>query len=96
MTRKEENAEMINKVPTTFTGTKDEGMMFLLGTISSCMLDISKSLAIIADEKPDLKEPDDTLTYYTATCTSCGKVSPIGDYCLWCGEKGTCLEGDLE
>ena len=38
-------------------------------------------------------DPDDTLTYYTTTCTSCGKVSPIGDYCMWCGEKGTCLEG---
>lgn len=38
------------------------------------------------------EEPDDTLTYYTTTCTSCGKVSPIGDYCIWCGEKGTCLE----
>ena len=39
------------------------------------------------------EEPDDVLTYYTATCTSCGKVSPVGDYCIWCGEKGTCLEG---
>ena len=91
MTRKEENAEMIKNLSTTFTGTKDEGMMFLLSTISSCMLDISKSLAIIADEEPDLDKPGDTLTYYTTRCTSCGKVSPIGDYCLWCGEKGTCV-----
>ncbi|MBO7695586.1 MAG: hypothetical protein J6T10_23405 [Methanobrevibacter sp.] len=94
MTRKEENAEMINKIDTTFTGTKDEGMMFLFSIISSCMLDISKSLAIIATEEPDDKE---TLDYYTTTCTSCGKVAPVGDYCIWCGEKGTCLEGgDLE
>ena len=91
MTRKEENAEMINKIDTTFTGTKDEGMMFLFSIISSCMLDVSKSLAIIADDK----EPDDkeTLDYYTTRCTSCGKVAPVGDYCIWCGEKGTCLEG---
>ena len=93
MTRKEENAEMINKLSTTFSGTKDEGMMFLLGTMSAILIDISKSLAVIADDKePDPKEPDDdVLTYYTARCTSCGKVSPIGDYCLWCGEKGTCV-----
>lgn len=42
------------------------------------------------------KEPDDTLTYYTTRCTSCGKVSPIGNYCIWCGEKDTCLEGGAE
>lgn len=94
MSRKEENAEMINKVPTTFTGTKDEGLMFLLSTISACMLDISKSLAVIADDKePDHETPDNTLTYYTTRCTSCGKVAPVGDYCIWCGEKDTCLEG---
>ena len=92
MTRKEENAVLINNLSTTFTGTKDEGMMFLLGNISAILIDISKSLAVIADEKQDPKEPDDDLlTYYTTRCTSCGKVSPIGDYCLWCGEKGTCV-----
>lgn len=42
---------------------------------------------------PESKEPGDTLTYYTTRCTSCGKVSPVGDYCIWCGEKDTCLEG---
>ena len=91
MTRKEENAEMINKVPPTFTGTQKEGVMFLLGVISSSLLDISKSLAVIADDK----EPDDkeTLDYYTTICTSCGKVAPVGNYCIWCGEKDTCLEG---
>lgn len=51
MTRKEENAEMIKKTSTQFKGTKDEGMMFLLGTISTILFDISKSLAILADEK---------------------------------------------
>lgn len=42
------------------------------------------------------KEPDNTLTFYTTRCTSCGKVAPIGDYCIWCGEKDTCLEGGDE
>lgn len=42
---------------------------------------------------PESKEPYNTLTYYTTRCTSCGKVSPVGDYCIWCGEKDTCLEG---
>lgn len=91
MTRKKENDVLIKNLSTTFTGTKDEGMMFLLGNISAILIDISKSLAIIADKDPDPNEPDDTLTYYTTRCTSCGKVSPIGDYCLWCGEKGTCV-----
>lgn len=51
MTRKEENADMIKKTSIQFKGTKDEGMMFLLGTISTILFDISKSLAILADEK---------------------------------------------
>ena len=51
MTRKEENAEMIKNLSVKFEGTKDEGMMFLLGTISAILFDISKSLAILADEK---------------------------------------------
>ena len=51
MSRKEENAEMIKNLSTTFTGTKDEGIMFLLGNISAILFDISKSLAILADEK---------------------------------------------
>ena len=94
MSRKEENAEMIKNISTTFSGTKDEGMMFLLGTISAILIDISKSLAVIADDKePDDEKQDNTLTYYTTRCTSCGKVSPVGDYCIWCGEKDTCLEG---
>ncbi len=94
MTRKEENAEMIKKISTNFTGTKDEGLMFLLGTMSAILIDISKSLAVIADDKePDKNETDDALTYYTTTCTSCGKVAPVGNYCIWCGEKDTCLEG---
>lgn len=93
MSRKEENETMIKNLSTTFSGTKDEGMMFLLGTISAILIDISKSLAIIADEEPDLETPGDTLTYYTTRCSSCGKVAPVGDYCIWCGEKDTCLEG---
>ena len=51
MTRKEENAEMIKKSSMQFKGTKDEGILFLLGTISTVLFDISKSLAILADEK---------------------------------------------
>ena len=51
MTRKEENADMIKSVSKEFRGTKDEGIMFLLGTISTILFDISKSLAILADEK---------------------------------------------
>lgn len=42
-------------------------------------------------KQPFLLEEKETLDYYTTTCTSCGKVSPIGNYCMWCGEKGTCL-----
>lgn len=61
MSRKEENAKMINNISTTFSGTKDEGMMFLLGTISAILIDISKSLAVIADDKePDREPPDNT------------------------------------
>lgn len=90
MTRKEENAEMIKNFSKSFTGTKDEGILYLLGAISSGLIDISKSLAILADNK-EQDADDEPLTYYTTRCTSCGKVSPIGDYCMWCGEKGTCL-----
>lgn len=94
MTRIEENATMINNISTTFSGTKDEGLLFLIGNISCILLDISKSLAVIADDKePERETPDNTLTYYTTRCTSCGKVAPVGDYCIWCGEKDTCLEG---
>lgn len=88
MTRKEENAEMIKQVD-DLVGKCGISPQMLHAITNTYLLDISKSLAIIADDK----EPDDTLTYYTARCTSCGKVSPIGDYCIWCGEKGTCLEG---
>lgn len=93
MTRKEENEKLIENLSTSFNGTLEEGKLFVLGNIFTILVDISKSLAVIADEKQDPKEPDDTLTYYTTRCTSCGKVSPIGDYCMWCGEKGTCFEG---
>lgn len=94
MTRKEENETLIKNLSTDFTGTIEEGKVFMLGNIFAILIDISKSLAILADDKePDNKETDDTLTYYTSRCTSCGKVSPIGDYCIWCGEKGTCFEG---
>lgn len=51
MTRKEENETMIKNLSTTFKGTKDEGIIFLLGNISVILFDISKSLAILADEK---------------------------------------------
>lgn len=94
MSRKNENETMIKNISTSFTGTSEEGKLFLLGNISAILMDISKSLAIIADDKePDHEETDDTLTYYTTRCTSCGKVSPIGNYCIWCGKKYTCLEG---
>lgn len=41
----------------------------------------------------DLSENKETLELYTGVCTNCDKVSPIGNYCIWCGKKGTCLEG---
>ena len=69
MTRKEENAEMIKNLSTTFTGTKDEGIMFLLGNISAILFDISKSLAILADEKEEKK------------CENCANCSPWDGYC---------------
>lgn len=91
MTRKEENETLIENLSTSFTGTIEEGKVFMLGNISALLIDISKSLAVIADdEESDDKE---TLDYYTTRCTSCGKVAPVGNYCIWCGEKDTCLEG---
>lgn len=36
------------------------------------------------------------LPYYVSVCTNCGKDSPVGDYCIWCGQKGTCLESGDE
>lgn len=39
----------------------------------------------------EIDKPDDLLTYYVTTCSNCGKVSPVGNYCIWCGEKDTCL-----
>ena len=43
-----------------------------------------------------IKDDSDKLSLYTARCTNCGMVSPVGNYCIWCGEKDTCLEGDTE
>lgn len=98
MSRKNENETMIERLSTmTFGETPEEQKLFLLDNISAILMDISKSLAVIADDKePDNKETDsfDTLIYYTTRCTSCGKVAPIGDYCIWCGKKDTCFEGD--
>ena len=94
MSRKEENETMIENLTTDFTGSIEEGKLFILGNLFTILVDISKSLAVIADDKePDRETPDNTLTYYTTRCTSCGKVAPVGDYCIWCGEKDTCLEG---
>lgn len=45
----------------------------------------------VKNTDPEIDKPDDLLTYYTTRCTSCGKVSPVGDYCIWCGEKDTCF-----
>ena len=98
MNRKNENKTMIENLSSTpFNGTAEEGKLYLLGNISAILIDISQSLSIIADDKePDHEETDDTLIYYTTRCTSCGKVSPIGNYCIWCGKKDTCLEGESE
>lgn len=109
MTRKEENETLIKKLSMSFNGTLEEGKVFMLGNIVAILIDISKSLAVIADEKsedaqphmkntdPEIDKQNDLLTYYVTTCSNCGCVSPIGDYCIWCGEKDTCLgdgEGD--
>lgn len=50
MTREEENKMMIDKTSGTMNGNFNEGILFLVSTISTTLFDISKSLAIIADE----------------------------------------------
>ena len=47
------------------------------------------------NDDPEIDKLDNLLTYYITTCSNCGKVSPVGNYCIWCGEKDTCL-GDAE
>lgn len=69
MTRKEENAEMIKNLSTAFTGTIEEGKVFMLGNITALLMDISKSLAILADEKEEKK------------CENCANCSPWDGYC---------------
>lgn len=53
MTRYEENAmvvnEMIKRTERNPTGTYEEMVTFQLGTIATMLTDISKSLAIVAD-----------------------------------------------
>ena len=53
MTRYEENAmvvnEMIKRTERKPTGTYEEMVTFQLGTIATMLTDISKSLAIVAD-----------------------------------------------
>lgn len=51
MSRKKENETMIKNISTEFTGTPEAGKLFLLGNISAILMDISKSLAVIADDK---------------------------------------------
>ena len=100
MTRKEENAETIKTLTDILSNadisnfTSTDRIHLQLGIMNGYICDISRSLAILADDKE--QDAEKTLNYYTTRCTSCGKVSPIGDYCIWCGEKGTCLEGDQE
>lgn len=150
MSRKNENETLIKNLSTAFSGTIEEGKVFMLGNIFSMLIDISKSLAVIADNKaedakpltswikkpwgivcskcksqapfspngnqlesefcpvcgsckikntdPEIDKPDDLLTYYVTTCSNCGQVSPVGNYCIWCGAKDTCLgeSGDHE
>lgn len=68
---------------------------FIIGGIAEILhAHLHKWLDKREKKNVDDKDPDDELlTYYTTRCTSCGKVAPVGDYCIWCGEKGTCLEG---
>lgn len=49
MTREEENKMMIEKTSGTMKGNFNEGILFLVSSISTTLFDISKSLAIIAD-----------------------------------------------
>ena len=93
-TRTEENAEMRKQID-DLVSERGISPQMLHAITNTYLLDISKSLAIIADKEQDHEKQDDkeTLDYYTSRCTSCGKVSPIGDYCIWCGQKGTCFEG---
>ena len=51
MSRKDENDTMIENLSTTFKGTSEEGKLFLLGNIMAILMDISKSLAILADKE---------------------------------------------
>lgn len=94
MTRKEENTKICKSIDdlVNIRGISPEIQHAITNTY---LCDISKSLAIIADEKTDREEPDDkaTLKFYTTICTNCGSIVPISDYCMWCGKKGTCIEG---
>lgn len=56
MSRKDENDMMVKNLSTSFNGTAEEGKLFLLGSMSAILIDISKSLAVIADK---LKEEGD-------------------------------------
>lgn len=60
------------------------------GQYDIAMYEKDGELYTLKEKKPNDKE---TMVYYTAKCTSCGRLSPIGNYCIWCGEKDTCLEG---
>lgn len=50
MTRKEENEMMIKKTSGTMKGNFNEGILFLVSSISTTLFDIQKNLAIIADK----------------------------------------------
>lgn len=103
------NQKLINEIPDGVTGSPQQCIFKVLGLGLNVLMDISTNLAIIADTVdkdktgcyPDNEKPDDdkeTLNYYVSECSNCGRLAPIGDYCIWCGEKGTLFNegGDPE
>jgi len=57
MTRVKENADFIKCIEQVeTTGTLEEGKVFYLDIIASALVDISKSLAIIADSMKEVEQ----------------------------------------
>lgn len=50
MTREEDNKRMIEATTRSFSGSNEEVELCLLGTVTTILFDISKSLAIMADK----------------------------------------------
>ncbi len=66
MSRVEENEKFVANVPESFSGSSDQVMMKEYAAILGTLVDISKSLAIIADcaIKLDYEEDDRTAENY--------------------------------